>query len=99
MMTGGERADTRSIPGPACVCASTELFRQESVGRRVFFFIFVDPAAFAHESCIKVAIHVRRGVLKFTSTNFRSVPDVKRPLSVPTMIHGAPHLGTASSPL
>ena len=26
--------------------------------------IFVDPSAFAHESCIKVAIHVRGGVLK-----------------------------------
>ena len=28
--------------------------------------IFVDPSAFAHESCIKGAVHVRGGVLKST---------------------------------
>ena len=29
MMTAGERAHTCGISGPACVCARTELFRQE----------------------------------------------------------------------
>ena len=37
-----------------------ELFGQETVSRH--FFCFVDPSAFAQESCIKVAIHVRGGV-------------------------------------
>ena len=57
-----------------------ELFRQEeSVGRRLFSFLCwsVLPR-FAHETCIKVAIHARGGVLKVTSAvdNDTTVHDV-----------------------
>ena len=61
MVTAGESIYRRYQDQP--MCARTELFRQESVGRRVFFD-FVDPSlnpvsllnvssALAHESCIK----------------------------------------------
>ena len=43
----------RDVPGPACVCARTELFRQESVGRRIFFDFCGSFRDLARESCIK----------------------------------------------
>ena len=47
------REQIPAVPGPACVCARTELFRQESVGRRIFFDFCGSFRDLARESCIK----------------------------------------------
>ena len=62
------------------------LFQDQGCGCSLNCLTFVDPSAFAHESCIKVAIHVRTGVLKFTYVvdNDTAVHDVHTRLpSVP----------------
>ena len=56
----------------------TELFRQESVGRRVFFdFCGTIPPRFAHESCIK-------------GCNLRERRSVQNPHLLSTMTDSAP---------
>ena len=57
------REQIPAVSGPACVCVRTELFRQESVGRRVFFDFCGSFRDLARDSCIKACnLRERRSV-------------------------------------